>query len=710
MILRLSRFVHPLPLGGDRLLVIHAVTHLRLRVDPEIAALIAAFAAPRDVREALSDLSALLGYDVPTLAGCVGQLMERGVLTAESPEAELAAVTTELGDLHGRDPGEMLDRFRREAQEGANPYWAVAAPLGVADLKPGARRVDLLLFGDCDVQMEADFLRRAAMARGLDLRIAASFPDDVRAADERAHDAILIGALRARRAIAEPTVDAATALQPYLAEARWLIEALRRRTAAPILIDGLPEPTVQPLGLADRGPGSHRNRFRQANLALEQIAAEHADVYVVDVAATLGAAGGARLLDDGLVGFTHFGSPGWLLQRPDAEKAAVHGLFPDLAPLAASIGGDPYAREKIMAEAHADMLLTVLGVGSVKCVIVDLDGVLWPGVLAETGSPFGWDPEVSGPFSYVGLYFGIHEALKALQRRGILLACVSKNDEALVRELWTYPDHYPRERLLTLDDFVTHRINWDDKAQNIASIAEDLGFALDAFAFIDDHPVERARARAALPDMPIFGDDLFALRRQLLTDPRLQRAAVTAEAGARTELTKAQLQRARLKADLPDETAFRAMLAIDSASTTLGPGADVGRVAELFARTTQFNTTGRKFTVAELNHILTQGTGQVFTLRASDRFGDYGLVAAAVVVDAAIEGFVMSCRVIGLGLEQKLLAHVLDAFAARKSALTAQIVPTSRNLPVRNLYRDHGFTALGDGLWSKPCDASRSAA
>ena len=103
-----------------------------------------------------------------------------------------------------------------------------------------------------------------------------------------------------------------------------------------------------------------------------------------------------------------------------------------------------------------DAMSMVLGLDRKKCVIVDLDGVLWPGVLAETGSPFAWSPEIGGPNSYIGLYFGIHEALRTLRRRGILLACVSKNDEATVRALWRYTQPYPRHRLLTPDHFVVH--------------------------------------------------------------------------------------------------------------------------------------------------------------------------------------------------------------------------------------------------------------
>src|SRR6201992_1731569 len=298
----------------------------------------------------------------------------------------------------------------------------------------------------------------------------------------------------------------------YIAQAKNTLVKLREKTSAPILIDNLPEPTVQPLGIAERGRHGHRTRFRMANLALVELAERVPDVYVVEIAPAWAAEGSIPLLDDWQVGFTHMGSPGWRLQRPESEKAAVYGLLPDMKGLIQAVDGDPYRREAAIARTHVDMLMGVLGLGRKKCVIVDLDNTLWPGVLAETGAPFAWEPAISGVFSFVVLYFGLHEALLCLKKRGIVLACVSKNDEAVVRELWKYADHYPRERLLTLDDFVTTRINWNDKVENIQSIAEELGFASDAFVFIDDHPVERDRVRQRLPDVEVWGENPFTLR------------------------------------------------------------------------------------------------------------------------------------------------------------------------------------------------------
>jgi hypothetical protein len=512
MKLRLSSFVHLLPVAEDRVIVLHAVTHLRLVVDRELADIIEFFATPRDIP--------------PAMAQTVGfkPLLERAILTERSAEEEAADFSAELAATHGRDPVKMLENLRRQAKEGGDPYWAAGPALGLQDLQQGRPRIDMLLFGDCDVHMETAFLQREATQRGVELRVAATFPDDLRLAGEHRHDAILIGALRARHAIA----DARSPNSPeppfalFLLQARGVIERLRAQTAAPILIDNLPEPTVQPLGMAERGQHGHRNRFRMANIALAELAEAYPDVHVVDVAATLAAAGSEGLLDDGQVGFTHFGSPGWMLQRPESEKAAVHGIFPDPAPLIEAVGADAYGRETVMAKAHIDALLTVTGLHRKQCVVVDLDGTLWPGVLAETGSPFAWTPDVSSPFSHIGLFFGLHEALLALKQRGVILACVSKSSEAMVRELWKYEDHYPRERLLTPDDFVAWRADGADKVESIASIAEGLGLALDTLLFIDTCPVARDRVRQGLPQVEVWGEDLFGLRRRLLNDPRLQ--------------------------------------------------------------------------------------------------------------------------------------------------------------------------------------------
>jgi len=707
MILRRSRFIHQLPVGNDRSLIVHAISQMRLPANGEISALLEYFAEPRRIPEDCEAMMALFPDARDKLTNLrdvvertVLDLLARHILTEKTPEEELATVGAELAPRHGRDPAEILERYQRSLKEGAASYWAVGASYGLNDFGAGGETLDVILLGDCDIQMEADFLRREAARRGIELRVSATFPDDVRFVGERRHDAVFIGALRARHLVAEDLADGLNPHAAFIAFATQLLTQLRETTSAPILIDNLPEPTVQPMGLAERGIKGHRTRFRLTNVALAELANSLPGVYVIDVAAAFAARGSERMLDDGQVGFTHFGSPGWMLQRPESEKAAVHGIFPDLTLLAQMLDGDPYGREAAMAERHIDALVTVTGIGRKKCVILDLDGTLWPGVLAETGSPFAWTPEISGAFSFIGLYFGLHEALLCLKKRGIVLACVSKNDEATVRELWKYPDHHPVHRLLTPGDFVTWRVNWDDKVGNIRSIAEELGFALDTFLFIDDNPVERDRVRQRLPEVEVWGEDMFGLRRRLLNDPRLQLPVITAEAAARSTLVKAQIERQHLRAETPDGARYIESLQIQCRIECLtATSTRLERVEELFLRTTQFNATGRKFSAAELTALAGNPDARLFALDVSDRFGHHGLVGAAVIADGEILGLVLSCRALGMGIEHTFLRHILDALKAMSATVRGRIIPTSRNIPVRNLYRDNGFMEDEPGLW-----------
>jgi FkbH-like protein len=196
-----------------------------------------------------------------------------------------------------------------------------------------------------------------------------------------------------------------------------------------------------------------------------------------------------------------------------------------------------------------------------------------------------------------------------------------------------------------------------------------------------------------------LGQDPFALRRALLDDPRLQRPHLTDEAARRSDLVKAQLQRNRLQAEAADESDVIASLKVECQISRLDPASQGARVVELFQRTTQFTTTGRAFTESDLERIARARDGAVFVMQVRDRFADHGLTAAAVIESGEITALAMSCRVIGLGVEHRFLQHILDEMAGAYGSLCGQILTTTRNAPVRNLYADNGFAPDGAGMW-----------
>ena len=98
-----------------------------------------------------------------------------------------------------------------------------------------------------------------------------------------------------------------------------------------------------------------------------------------------------------------------------------------------------------------------------------------------------------------------------------------------------------------------------------------------------------------------------------------------------------------------------------------------------------------------------------FTLRASDRFGDNGIVGVGLMRTrggvSEVEVFLMSCRVIGRRIEQAFLAFL--AHRARElgsTQLEGWFKPTAKNAPARTLYSDSGLIQTGlydeNQLWS----------
>ena len=81
----------------------------------------------------------------------------------------------------------------------------------------------------------------------------------------------------------------------------------------------------------------------------------------------------------------------------------------------------------------------------------------------------------------------IRRYLKQLASRGILLAIVSKNNDADVREAFQVRS---ADLALSLDNFVARKINWNEKSESIRELAQEFSLGLDSFVFVDDNPVE----------------------------------------------------------------------------------------------------------------------------------------------------------------------------------------------------------------------------
>jgi FkbH-like protein len=330
-----------------------------------------------------------------------------------------------------------------------------------------------------------------------------------------------------------------------------------------------------------------------------------------------------------------------------------------------------------------------------KCVVVDLDGTLWGGVVGEDG-PHGIQLGDTSP----GVeYQDLQHFLRALSQQGVLLAVASKNNpEDALEVIRGHAGMVLRE-----DDFSSLRIHWRPKTESLEEIARELDIGIDSLVFLDDNPNERERVRQFLPQVlvPELPADPALYRRTVEALPELQRLVATAEDRARVALYRAKRQREGARVEARSVEDYLQSLEIE---VEIGPvdEASLGRVQQLFQRTNQFNLTTRRYDAGELRAFAESDRHRLYTLRARDRFGDHGLVAVALVrteEDAwLVDSFLMSCRVIGYGVETALLAALCeDAWAAGVPALVGEFQATRKNAPASDFYSRHGFAGEVEG-------------
>jgi FkbH-like protein len=256
--------------------------------------------------------------------------------------------------------------------------------------------------------------------------------------------------------------------------------------------------------------------------------------------------------------------------------------------------------------------------------------------------------------------------------------------------------------VLREEHFSAMRINWRNKAENLAELATELNIGLDALVFIDDNPVERELVRQLLPEVLTveLPRDASRYREALedLTDFEL--LALTRE----DELRVSQYQANRRRQALEQSSG-----SLDAYLVSLGIRAEIGRAAahhvprlvQMFNKTNQFNTTTRRYQAPDVERFLASPAHQVYVLDVADRFGDHGLVGTAVVREEGeswvIDNVLLSCRAMGLSVETTILKQIFDAARERGvSRLVGEFAPTAKNAPCADFYSRHGFRPDGD--------------
>lgn len=295
---------------------------------------------------------------------------------------------------------------------------------------------------------------------------------------------------------------------------------------------------------------------------------------------------------------------------------------------------------------------------SKKLLILDLDDTLWGGIVGEVG----WKNLRIGGHDHLGEAFRDFQIqIKSLKNQGIILALASKNDEVTaIKAINNHP-----EMILSMEDFVTHRINWEDKAKNIIDIVNELNLGLQSVVFLDDSPFERARVQEALPEVlvPELPKDPTDYNTFLSKLRCFDKTHVTDEDKSRSNLYKSESKRIKLKQQLKSLSDWIKTLNLTIVIENI-KNENTPRAVQLFNKTNQMNLSTRRLSEQEFNHWVKVDSNNLWTIRAADKFGDYGIIGILSISTknniATLVDFILSCRVVGRYIEETMIEFLKE--------------------------------------------------
>jgi FkbH-like protein len=330
-----------------------------------------------------------------------------------------------------------------------------------------------------------------------------------------------------------------------------------------------------------------------------------------------------------------------------------------------------------------------------KCIVLDLDNTLWGGIVGEDG----FNKIKLGPQPPGNTYVEFQKYLLSLHERGIILAVNSKNNlDDAIEVINNHPNMILRE-----NHFGCLKINWNDKVTNLKEIAQELNIGLDSIVFIDDDPVNRDFVRETLPEV---------LTIELPKDPSLYVSTLTELNDFHViKITEEDKQRGKMYTQQrmrveseKNSTSFEEYLKQLNIKIHIKKADEftIPRISQLTLKTNQFNLTTKRYQEEDIKTFSQDKKKIVGCARIEDKFGDNGITSVFIVKkdneeEWIIDTFLLSCRVIGRGVEEGILDYIINE--ARKNnvkRIIGNFIPTKKNKPSESFLPNFGFEKVND--------------
>ena len=317
-----------------------------------------------------------------------------------------------------------------------------------------------------------------------------------------------------------------------------------------------------------------------------------------------------------------------------------------------------------------------------KALIFDCDNTLWKGILGEDG------------FDKIKMHKEVQYLAVQLAKKGVIVGLCSKNNPQDVDDvLEKHPNMILRD-----ESIVIKKVNWEDKATNLKTIAKELNIGLDSLVFVDDSNFEVNLIKEKLPIVEVFQvptkDYEYAIMMReienLFYNPK-----ETKEDLEKVKMYKAQVARVEEEQSIGNIEDY--LKSLELQITTYADDLNhVPRISQMTQKTNQFNLTTKRYTETNIQNFIEDKNKTVLAISVSDKFGDNGIVGLVILQYqkdlAFIDTLLMSCRVLGRNIEYRFMDIIIDILKSKGiTKIESNYLKTLKNEQVSDLYDRYGF-------------------
>lgn len=326
-----------------------------------------------------------------------------------------------------------------------------------------------------------------------------------------------------------------------------------------------------------------------------------------------------------------------------------------------------------------------------KMLVLDLDNTLWGGVVGDSGQQ---GIEIGKETGVAEAYTEFQQYIKQHKQLGVLLSVNSKNDYENAIDGLKHPDS-----ILTPDDFITIKANWNNKDINIEEIADEISILPDSFVFVDDNPAEREIVHSQIKGIAVPEiENVETYIRTLDRNGYFELTTYTTDDIKRNDMYQANMQRVRSQKAFANYDEYLNSLEM-TAFIDKFDDVSLNRIVQLTNKSNQFNVTTRRYTATEMDEVVKNPDYITLYGRLNDKFGDNGIVSVVIGhkdgKDLHLDLWLMSCRVLKRNMEYAMLDKlVLRCKENGIENIYGYYYKTAKNSMVKDLFTDFGFETI----------------